>query len=133
MYSILLNYINDTSKDIFLELAVSEKTAVLDKTIALKRVSGNEKLADDLLAMLVRDLPDYKQQIRQHHQQADKEALRKIIHKLHGGLRYVGAPALLEIVSNTDKEVFNLSDTQLAKQINLIDEAIDAVLIRKNY
>ena len=92
---------------------MSETLAVLDQQKAIQLVSGNKELANDLLAMLIKELPEYKQNIQKELQNQNKKELRKIIHKIHGGLRYLGAPALMDIISQTDHELFNLSDEQL--------------------
>lgn len=112
---------------------MSETLPILDKTTGLKAVSGNEKLADDLLAMFIKELPGYKLIIKKEFENQNKEELRNIIHKIHGGLRYLGAPALLEIIAPTDKELFNLTNEQLNKNINTILEEIDRLLIVEKY
>ena len=112
---------------------MSEELSVLDKQLALKRSAGNEKLADDLLEMLVNELPNYKTNIKNKLAEGNKEELRQIIHKLHGGLRYVGAPALIAIVSSTDYELFELKNAQLQQNIEQIYFEIDRVLEQKKY
>ncbi|MCW8929132.1 MAG: Hpt domain-containing protein [Gammaproteobacteria bacterium] len=112
---------------------MSERLAVLDSEKALQCVSGNKKLADDLLAMFIKELPGYKQKIEDELKSNNKEELRNIIHKMHGGLRYLGAPALMEIISHTDYELFNLSDEQLEENINKIYKEIERLLEQKKY
>jgi len=112
---------------------MSDDLAVLDQQKAIELVSGKKKLADDLLAMFIKELPGYKDSIKKQLHDGNKEELRKIIHKIHGGLRYVGAPALLAIVSHTDYELFKLSDEQLQQNINKIYHEIDRVIIAEKY
>ena len=112
---------------------MSEDLAVLDLQKAIEVVSGKKKLADDLLAMLIKELPGHKQGIEKELQNGNKEELRKIIHKIHGGLRYVGAPALMEIVSQTDYDLFQLSNEQLNNNIEKIYYEIDRVLSEEKY
>ena len=112
---------------------MSSELSILDHKKALELVSGNAKLAEDLLAMLIKELPVYKQTIKKEHEAGNKEELRKIVHKIHGGLRYVGAPALMAIVSQTDYELFELDDDQLKKNINQIYLEIDRVIAQKTY
>ncbi len=106
---------------------------VLDYQQATQLVAGNKQLADDLLAMLVKELPDYKNTIQKEYQDRNKEELRKIIHKIHGGLRYVGAPALMDIVSKTDYDLFDLTDAQLKQNITNIYQEIDRLLKEETY
>ena len=112
---------------------MSDTLAVLDQQKGIEQVSGNVKLADDLLAMLIKELPDYKLVIEKQHREGNKEELRKIIHKIHGGLRYVGAPALEEIVSKTDYDLFALSDEQLGTNIGKIYYEIERLLEQGKY
>ena len=112
---------------------MSDTLAVLDKTMALKAVSGNEKLADDLLAMFIKELPAYKLLIEQEFSNDNKDELRNVIHKIHGGLRYLGAPALLDIIAPTDHDLFNLPDAQLKHNIDIIFKEIDRVLSQGKY
>jgi two-component system sensor histidine kinase BarA len=112
---------------------MTQKPFVLDKNKALQIVSGNEALAKELLAMLVKELPGYKDSMQKELDNGNKEELRKIVHKLHGGLRYVGAPALLEITSHTDQHLFELSDEQLRESVIQISDEIDRVLEKQHY
>lgn len=112
---------------------MSENFAVLDQKKAIQLVSGNKKLADDLLLMLIKELPEYTLGIQKEFKNGNKEELRKIVHKMHGGLRYVGAPALMDIVSRTDVELFELSDEQLTQNITLIYQEIDKVIKEGKY
>ncbi len=112
---------------------MSDHLPVLDQKKALQQVSGNESLANDLLAMFIKELPGYKEEIQKHLIENNREELRNIIHKIHGGLRYLGAPALLHIIAPTDVELFDLSDAQLANNIKRIFIEIDKLLIEKKY
>ena len=107
--------------------------AVLDREIAVKHVSGNVKLADDLLVMFIKELPDYQQIIKKEHLDQNKDELRNIIHKIHGGLRYLGAPALMDIISKTDYSIFELSDEQLKNNIEKINCEIARVIKANRY
>ncbi len=112
---------------------MSDTLSVLDQNLAIQVVSGNKKLADDLLVMLIKELPEYTQDIQKELQNNNREELRKIIHKMHGGLRYVGAPALMDIVSRTDIELFELSDEQLKQNITRIYQEIDRLIKEEKY
>ena len=112
---------------------MSDTLAVLDQKKAIQLVSGNKKLADDLLLMFINELPEYKQGIQKELKKANKEELRKIIHKMHGGLRYVGATALLDIVSSTDLKLFELSDDLLMHNITLIYQEMERLIKEGKY
>lgn len=99
---------------------MSKDLAVLDYQTALELVSGNHNLADELLTMFIKSLADYQQEIETLQKNKDRPALKIIIHKIHGGLRYLGAPALLEIISETDQNLFEFNDKELDNKIKQI-------------
>lgn len=107
---------------------MSDSLLVLDQKKGLAAVSGNQQLADELLAMFIKELPGYKQSIKEELLSHNQKQLRNIIHKMHGGLRYLGTPALLAIVSQTDIELFTLSEQQLTVNIQKINDEIDRLL-----
>ena len=133
MYFIHIHNIYKTALFNFVGDSMSSDLSILDHKKALELVSGNAKLADDLLAMLLKELPGYKQTIQKELEANDRDELRKIVHKIHGGLRYIGAPALMAIVSQTDYNLFELDDDQLQKNINQIYHEIDRLIAKKNY
>ena len=52
---------------------MSDNLPVLDHNKAIQQVSGNKQLADDLLRMLIKELPDYKRTLQQALEIALKE------------------------------------------------------------
>ncbi len=112
---------------------MSENLDILDLKTALKVVSGKQSLAEDLLAMFIKELPAYKTTIKNKLEAGDREELRQIIHKIHGGLRYLGAPALMAIISQTDAALFELSEPELKDSIDKIYFEIDRVLKMEKY
>lgn len=112
---------------------MSENLDILDLKTALKAVSGNKQLADDLLGMFIKELPNYKQTIQNHIQSGNREDLKQVIHKIHGGLRYLGAPALMSLISQMDEVLFDLSDNELKDGIEKIYFEIDRVLETGGY
>ena len=110
--------------------------AVLDLKKALLIVSDNRKLADDLLSMLIKSLPDYKLDIKKYAQygiENNRDELKHTIHKIHGGLRYIGAPALSEIISASDEKLSELNEKQLKQHIELIFYEFDRLTKEKKY
>jgi len=112
---------------------MSDNLPVLDHNKAIQQVSGNKQLADDLLRMLIKELPDYKRTLQQALENSTKGELDKILHKMHGGLRYVSAPALTQAVSTTRSELAMLSMTQLQHAVKLICQECERVISQENY
>jgi|GEM_PF-2474059 len=67
---------------------------VVDKVLA-RRISGDrEALAEEMMALLIADLPRYRRQLNVAWQHHGAEQLAEISHRLGGGCRYCGAPQL---------------------------------------
>lgn len=114
-------------------MSMSKDLAVLDYHSALENVSGNHNLADELLAMLIKSLPAYQQDIEKLQKENDRQALKIIIHKIHGGLRYLGTPALLKIISETENNLFAFNDNQLDNNIKQIIIEFSKILKQGKY
>ncbi|HEY0721473.1 MAG TPA: Hpt domain-containing protein [Gammaproteobacteria bacterium] len=67
---------------------------VFDKELALQRAGGNQELAEELLGMLLRELPATRQRIDAAFTSGDTTMLLEAIHKLNGAATYCGVPAL---------------------------------------
>ena len=89
---------------------------------ALRLANGNIELAADMLQMLLDNLHEDTNNIRQAWSQQQQPELIEIIHKIHGATRYCGVPALLasmEALEHTLKtQTFDacLSNIELAEQ-----------------
>ncbi|MCU7836812.1 MAG: Hpt domain-containing protein [gamma proteobacterium symbiont of Taylorina sp.] len=104
---------------------------VLDLTKALDVSSNNRSLADDLLAMLIKAIPEYNMEI--DNQRGNRKELKLIIHKIYGALRYLGAPALSAIIGEINNDLFELSDEQLDDKIGNVFIEFDRLLKEEKY
>ena len=111
---------------------MSKTLAILDLEKALQIAANNRVLADDLLAMLIKSIPEYKNSIQQQ-AMLDRNVLKAIIHKIHGGLRYIGAPGLEDIISKTNNDLFTLSKKELQQNIELIFIEFDRLMKEEKY
>ena len=67
---------------------------VYDHELAISIAGGSPEIAAELLALLIRELPDELEALHQAFVAGDLEGLRKLSHKLHGSASYCGTPAL---------------------------------------
>jgi len=67
---------------------------VFDRELALQRAGGSQDLAEELFAMLLRDLPDFRNRIEAAYAAENMPQLIEIVHKLNGAATYCGVPAL---------------------------------------
>ncbi|WP_110676477.1 ATP-binding protein [Salinicola sp. RZ23] len=87
--SLLMRYLPGVS-----EPTGEPELAVVDPDLALHLSGGREALADELLTLLLAELPHHRLKLAQAWQAADAEALSDAVHQLGGGCRYCGVPAL---------------------------------------
>ena len=111
---------------------------ILDHTLALKQVSGNASLADDLLRMFIKECEHYQNTIKDYQKINnlscdEKDQLHQVIHKMHGGLRYIGAPALLHYISQTDTQLLSMDDDNLKQSLTHIQSAISQLVQQEHY
>ncbi|VAW62297.1 BarA sensory histidine kinase (= VarS = GacS) [hydrothermal vent metagenome] len=103
----------------------SEKdmTTIFDKRQGIELAGGNEDLANELFPMLISELPEHKKNLLRAKENNDNDNLKKHIHKLHGGCKYCGVPALRNASANLE----NIIDQ---KQQNKRDESLLEVILQ---
>ncbi len=98
---------------------------IFDEQLGIQLAGGNEELASELFPMLISELPTHRINLLEARQNNDTDALKKHIHKLHGGTKYCGVPNLLaasESFENIiDLKEYEKTDTGLEKVISSID------------
>nr|WP_260681602.1 hybrid sensor histidine kinase/response regulator [Aliiglaciecola sp. M165] len=69
----------------------------IDWSLALKRANQNRDAALELLNAFIEQLPNFVCDIKTSWENADRDELKALIHKLHGASCYTGVPKLLEL------------------------------------
>lgn len=77
----------------------------VDMELGLRLAAGKPDLAQDMLTMLLASLDESEAAIDAAHQQADNEALRAAVHKLHGATRYCGVPDLAQVTEALETQL----------------------------
>ncbi|MCD6038811.1 MAG: barA [Gammaproteobacteria bacterium] len=68
--------------------------AVIDWELAIKCGSNSRAFAEEMFALLARDLPNELLEIKKEYANNKIQEFKHRIHKLHGALCYCGAPRL---------------------------------------
>lgn len=76
--------------------------ALIDLEEGAHLINGDEALAKSMLKDLVAALPKDRVNMNKAFKKNDMTALLSLVHKLHGGLCYVGAPALRTATKNLE-------------------------------
>jgi len=111
------------------ETAAADSSEIIDIEEGIQLAGGNEQLASELLPMLIGELPAHRDKLLQAKQQDDIDSLKKHIHKLHGGTKYCGVPALrnaaAELENMIDYRELEKLDEQLQKVLTEIDRLLE--------
>lgn len=105
-----------------------EDITSVDISLSLKLANHKPALARDMLAMLLKSLPNEKQQINQVFNLGDFDQLEGLIHRLYGSCCYCGVPRLKKISGLLDKLLQAKQYEQAGGAISALNNAIDDVL-----
>jgi len=97
----------------------SERKSV-DIKQSLDLAAGNESLLKQIFEILLRDIPDYRNQLSNATEQLDYSKLSSIIHKIHGTTCYTSLPLLKSQVASIQQQL------SAESYINL-DTAVDSM------
>ena len=94
-----------------------------------KQLAGNKiDLAEDLLEMLIKDLPSDLHQIKTLYANKHYTELLKHVHKLHGALSYCGTPRLKIVTAHLESHLKNNIINDLSWLLNLLDVEANSLL-----
>ncbi len=82
----------------------------LDWQLALRQAANKPELARDLLRMLLEFLPEVHAKMAQFMTTNEVNALREIIHKLHGSASYSGVPRMKQLCHQLERGLLEASD-----------------------
>lgn len=82
----------------------------LDWQLALRQAANKPELARDLLRMLLEFLPEVHAKMAQFMATNEVNALREIIHKLHGSASYSGVPRMKQLCHQLERGLLEASD-----------------------
>lgn len=94
-----------------------------------KKLAGNKiDLAEDLLEMLIKSLPDDLKQIKDFYHNQQYAELLKSIHKLHGAFSYCGTPRLKIVASHLESDLKNNIMNNLSTLLKQLDFEVQNLL-----
>jgi two-component system sensor histidine kinase BarA len=105
-----------------------DNLAVIDWELGLKLAGGKKDLAQDMLTLLVRDLPDDRMAINQLLAEQNYSHLLARVHKLHGAVSYCGTPRLKTILSDVESQLKANQTSELKAMIKQLNHEIDELI-----
>jgi two-component system sensor histidine kinase BarA len=110
------------------ETPATQSAEIFSLADARRLANGNEVLAIELFNMLIKELPDHRDDIRQALDSKDMQILREVTHKLNGASRCCGTPALRYAANSLELSIDNNEDDKIElKSVELLTE-IDRLL-----
>jgi two-component system sensor histidine kinase BarA len=106
-------------------------TPVYDKELSLQLAGGKADLAEQMLGMLLEELPKLCEQANVAAAANDTDALFRSVHKINGSTRYCGVPALGNAADQLELLIkAGNTDITTAMQ-NLNDEANRLIALKR--
>lgn len=96
---------------------------------SLKQVGGRESLAEELIAMFIKELPESRETINQTYQAKHYQALSDLLHKLNGGCSYAGVSRLKVIIIELSKALKSNQHPDLDNLVEKLNKEIDEILL----
>jgi two-component system sensor histidine kinase BarA len=110
------------------ETATTESAEIFSLTDARRLANGNEVLAIELFNMLIKELPDHRDNIRQALDSKDMQMLREVTHKLNGASRCCGTPALRYTANSLELSIDKNEDDKIELKSGELLTEIDRLL-----
>lgn len=92
---------------------------------AISLAGGNQELAEELLSMLITELPRHKSSIELAYKNKNFNELRNAVHKLHGGAKYCAAEELSMSTGKLETLIIENQVSQLEAGLNGVFKDID--------
>jgi two-component system sensor histidine kinase BarA len=83
----------------------SAKTRHTTEVTKNSKPSKDSKLADEIMRLLVKELPAFKQSIKQSHDQKNLDSLYQHVHKLHGAISYCDLPKIKSMIQKIERDL----------------------------
>lgn len=103
-------------------------TRVVDYHEAIDKAGGNPELAKDLFGMLLRELPQLRENLLAAITRADGEAVRTHAHKLYGSTAYCSVPRLCQAAEEMDRIARGDDFTAIRARYGILETTIDELL-----
>lgn len=101
---------------------------VIDWDVSLKLAGNQKELADDILAMLIANLPEEVAVIKQLNAEKNYQELRKHVHKMRGALSYSGLSRIKNLIGRIETDLKTNIIVSLPSSIQQLDTELQHLL-----
>lgn len=106
-------------------------TPIYDKDLSLQLAGGKADLAEQMLGMLLKDLPQLCEQANIAAAANDDETLFRAVHKINGSTRYCGVPALGEAADELEL-LIKAGNTDIAAAMQSLNDEAERLIALKS-
>lgn len=103
-----------------MELIELTDSPVIDWELGLRVTGNNRELAEEMLQMLVKNLPADMKTIQDAYIKKNIQLLGEQLHRLHGAVSYCGTPRLKKVVAALELAVKQKQDEPLSELLELL-------------
>ena len=101
---------------------------IIDWELGMRLAGNQSDLAEDMIAMLKKTLPDEFAEIKNHAALRNYNDLLRCVHKLHGAASYCGTPRLKALLAVIEMRLKHESkENEIDGLIVELDSVVDAV------
>jgi two-component system sensor histidine kinase BarA len=100
---------------------------------SLDLAAGNESLLKQIFEILLRDIPDYRNQLSNATEQLDYTKLSSIIHKIHGTTCYTSLPLLKSQVASIQQQLSAESYINLDTAVDSMTKELEQVRLEVEF
>lgn len=101
----------------------------IDWQETIKLVNNKPKLAEEMLAMLIAELPTTRSHIIAAMENKDHKLLHKHVHRLHGACCYIALPKLKSIIMQLESILKSKEKPEPEEQVNQLLVEIERILL----
>lgn len=105
-----------------------ENLPVIDWESAIKLAGNKREIAEEILGILIKNLPDDMTAINLSWQQKQYIEMGKHLHKLHGALCYCGLPRLKKLVVSLEKNIKQVEFDTLPELMRALNHEANQVM-----
>lgn len=112
---------------------VLDHLSIIDWSLATKLAGNKKEIAEELLRMLTKTLPNDIKEIKQLYLAQKFPELRQKVHKLHGAVCYCGLPRLKTVISRIETDLKNNVMSHLSSLFDQLDIEVNLLLEQCSY
>lgn len=103
-------------------------TEIFNKQQALEQAGDDPALAKDLMQMLIAELPELKDKLKQALTDNDHQSLWDHAHKIHGSTAYCGVPALKAAAHDVEHLIKQKIEAEFVAGVDRVAGEIDRLV-----